>query len=102
MYVTYDTLSDVIEDRAIARGWIPNWVPETATNIHEVQNLDTNAELFIKTLVCQDANAPNRPSKRTELFPKSTHLEEGIKDCDDLFVFLENEERIHVWANYHR
>ncbi len=109
MYVTYDTLSEAIEDRAIARGWIPNWTPQAAINIHEVHNLDTssraisftfpNANALIQTLNCQDVQKPLKPAKKTDLFPQMIHLNAGVKNCDDLFVFVENSEHVHIWAN---
>ncbi|MCL6713587.1 hypothetical protein M8R20_42115 [Pseudomonas sp. R2.Fl] len=38
----YGNLAEARADGAIDRGWIPAWVPESATALHEVHNLDTN------------------------------------------------------------
>jgi hypothetical protein len=64
----YPSLTEVKEDNAIERGWIPSNIPNTAYNIAETHNIDTN-ELFgsfnykqsdepnfMATLVPTDAN----------------------------------------------
>ncbi|TQM16867.1 hypothetical protein FB548_0235 [Pseudoxanthomonas sp. 3HH-4] len=38
----YPTTAAAIADGAITRGWVPEWIPVTATNLREVHNLDTN------------------------------------------------------------
>jgi hypothetical protein len=40
---TYPTLADAIARHQVAKGWIPEWVPPSATNLNEIHNLDTNA-----------------------------------------------------------
>ena len=35
-------MAAAVSDGAVARGWIPAWVPTTATNLHEVHDLDSN------------------------------------------------------------
>lgn len=42
MTVSYPDMEAVVEDRAIARGWIPLFLPDDAHTIHERHNLDTN------------------------------------------------------------
>lgn len=109
MYVVYDTHAEATKDGAIRRGWIPTWMPETATHIHESHDLDTNARALsftvpnansvIDALKCRnDLQAP-RPSKKTELFPKNIQQNTGIKNCESLWVFIEGSNEIHVWAN---
>ena len=39
---SYSSRSEVVQDRAIERGWVPSWLPETARDIHERHDLDTN------------------------------------------------------------
>ncbi len=39
---SYDSMAEAISKEAIAKGWIPEWLPEGAINIREVHNLDTN------------------------------------------------------------
>jgi hypothetical protein len=39
---SYADKAAAVEDGAVRRGWIPPWVPESATAIREVHDLDTN------------------------------------------------------------
>lgn len=39
---TYATFADAQSTGAVARGWVPAWLPASATNIREVHNIDTN------------------------------------------------------------
>ena len=41
--VSYATAAEAIADQAVAKGWIPNWLPTHATEIREVPNIDTSA-----------------------------------------------------------
>lgn len=43
----YPKYEDAANDGAVKRGWIPEIVPKTATEIHEHHNLDTN-EVWIR------------------------------------------------------
>ena len=38
----YQRYEDAVKEGAVKRGWIPVWVPTTATDIHEQHDLDTN------------------------------------------------------------
>lgn len=40
---SYRTYHDALADGAITRGWLPAWLPPTATDIVEWHDLDTNA-----------------------------------------------------------
>jgi hypothetical protein len=42
-HVTYATYEVMVVDGAMARGWIPAFVPPSATDFEECHNLDTNA-----------------------------------------------------------
>ena len=39
---SYASREDVVRAGAIDRGWIPAWIPESARDIREVHNVDTN------------------------------------------------------------
>lgn len=43
----YPKYEDAVKDRAVERGWIPEIVPKSATEIHEEHDLDTN-EVWIR------------------------------------------------------
>jgi len=42
----YSNYKKVVEDGAIERGWIPEWLPKFAYNIHESHDLDTNQSIL--------------------------------------------------------
>lgn len=42
----YATYREAVEEGAVSRGWIPAYVPQDATRITEVHNLDTNEQLL--------------------------------------------------------
>lgn len=42
--VRYATFADAERDRAPQRGWIPVWMPHSATDIEEVHDLDVNTQ----------------------------------------------------------
>jgi hypothetical protein len=42
----YPTFPDAERAGAVERGWIPAWVPRSATDIVEVHDLDTNAQVL--------------------------------------------------------
>jgi hypothetical protein len=69
----YDNYSEVLADGAIARGWIPEWLPEKATNIYELHNLDTNYSMLrftypigakLDTPNCEHITAASVPNPR--------------------------------------
>ena len=39
---SYRTMSGAVADGAVVRGWIPPWVPNTAFDLREVHDLDSN------------------------------------------------------------
>ena len=39
---TYNTMKEVLEDKATNRGWIPAIIPVSSYDITEVHNIDTN------------------------------------------------------------
>jgi len=38
----YSNIDEIRKDRAILKGWIPSCIPESAQNIHEWHDIDTN------------------------------------------------------------
>jgi hypothetical protein len=42
----YPTRQEAVADGAIDRGWVPKWLPPSATDIREVHNIDSNATLM--------------------------------------------------------
>ena len=42
MEASYATVAEAEAAGAIAKGWVPDWLPPSATSIREAHNLDTN------------------------------------------------------------
>ena len=54
---SYSNYNEVVEDDAIRRGWIPFFLPKSASNIREVHDLDTNEVWLVFNLDPKDAEA---------------------------------------------
>ena len=39
---TYSDMTEVKSRGGISSGWIPSWLPDSATELHEIHNIDTN------------------------------------------------------------
>ncbi len=66
---SYQTTSAAVADGAVKRGWIPEWIPATATDLREVHDLDTNqsALTFISPQATWRPPASCRPASGGEL-----------------------------------
>lgn len=53
---TYTSYDELIEDGAVVRGWFPNWIPKSLTEIEEIHDLDTNQSAFFARFAKQDAD----------------------------------------------
>jgi hypothetical protein len=42
----YESYAVALSDGAMSRGWIPTWLPRTASEIREVHNTDTNQSML--------------------------------------------------------
>jgi hypothetical protein len=77
-YAYYAKFSEALADGAIQRGWLPEWVPPSASEIHLQVNLDTNRQ-------CLRFNLPSAdlPSLRGEFAPMSqAEIEDLNAECD--------------------
>jgi hypothetical protein len=55
--VEFATYGDALEAGAVARGWIPSFVPPSATRIRDAHNLDTNHQWLQFDVPDRDARA---------------------------------------------
>ncbi|WP_303635748.1 hypothetical protein [Stenotrophomonas tuberculopleuritidis] len=46
---SFDTLQEAIDSDMVNKGWIPDWVPQEATDLHEVHDLDSNTSALAFT-----------------------------------------------------
>ena len=40
---SYSTAAEAIDSGVLGKGWIPEWLPQDATDLREVHNIDSNA-----------------------------------------------------------
>jgi len=63
---TYADKAAAIQDGAIHRGWIPGWIPESATALREMHDLDTNEVWLAFDLPHGDESVPGECSLLTD------------------------------------
>jgi hypothetical protein len=106
-YPTYDA---AIADGAVKRGWLPDWLPKSATDIHEWHNIDTNAtiasfaygqaEPSVFLAGCHPETQTRRNHGRASWWPNDQAWR-GIKvyRCDERIVYGDGHAEIHpAWA----
>jgi hypothetical protein len=81
---------------AFERGWLPEWLPSSATNVREIHNLDTNGIAFSfsahagwgppDTAGCVTPVQTTAPSIRFSGFPLKIEQRPGVLKCGDPFV----------------
>lgn len=54
--MSYARYEDAVRDGAISRGWIPAFVPSSATNIREAHDIDTNRSWLRLTVPAGDTS----------------------------------------------
>jgi hypothetical protein len=90
----------------IERGWIPAWLPETAVDIQEKHNLDTNAGLLFFTTVdqftvpegCHTIGRAPSATLTAEWWPGAKVIEMPVYSCDDGFLAVdEASSTIYFW-----
>ena len=68
----YDTYVLAERNGAIRAGWLPQWLPKTATNVAEIHNIDTNAVMWGATVpLGQEVSLPEgcKAAARSQLPP---------------------------------
>lgn len=57
---SYETLADAVAEDQVVKGWVPGWVPPSATDLRVVYNLDSNASALALELPAKTAlNLPS-------------------------------------------
>jgi hypothetical protein len=64
---SYATTEEAQSAGAVARGWVPKWLPANATSIREVHNLDTNNFMLRFAVPKGTALQPPKPCERVAL-----------------------------------
>ncbi len=110
MHSQYEDLNAVREDGAFERGWFPSWMPETAVDIHEFHDLDTNQQAMSFRLKndaeiewpahCTPSQHPIKPRFKTKLFPKAVHKLAGAQNCRDYYAVQDANRIVHMWSPF--
>jgi len=111
-YSIYETAAEARLAGSIDRGWLPDWLPQSAYQIHEYHDLDTNARAFSFRLsqtepfhfpvYCRKVEEPLSPRLETKLFVKQIHKLPDVKLCGQIFLVVDRQGIIHGWANSYR
>jgi hypothetical protein len=104
---TYAGYDEVIADGAIERGWIPEWLPQTAVDIREKHDLDRNSSIlvfdaggaFVVPEGCDLANETHRSTLTApQWWPAAEVAELPVYDCDNgLLAVDETGMRVYFW-----
>ena len=107
-YEVYATYDDAKLDGAFERGWLPEWLPQSASEIHEAHDLDSNQRAFSFRLpdhvkfmfpeICGLSDDVLKPRMRTKMFPDGIESLRGIQACKRLFVVVGPSGMIHAWG----
>ena len=110
MYSQYDDLKALREDGAFDRGWFPDWIPESAVDIHEFHDLDTNQQAISFRLKddaevewpmhCTPTENSIKPRLKTKLFPQVVHKLDEVQNCRDYFAVQDANRIVHMWTPY--
>lgn len=77
----YADLAEARRDGAVDRGWIPDFVPDSAHNFHDVHDLDNNAQTLSFTVATSDV--PAMVAGLTPLSPPDVALaNRALKSAD--------------------
>lgn len=108
-YTIYKTAEEARMSGAMLKGWLPDWLPQSAYKIHEYHDLDTNARAFsfqVRSkdefklpVACREAEEVQRPRMKTELFPKEVHTLSYVQICGQVYVVIDHGGIVHGWAN---
>ena len=109
-YNQYQTIKEAQENDALRKGWLPEWMPDNAINIHEVHDIDTNIHALSFEInsnnelswpsECEEIGRADSPILKTRLFPEKVHELPNLKLCDNLFAVIDEFGVVHAWGDY--
>ena len=108
MYAEYSSIREAQDDGAIKRGWIPDWIPPDAIDIHEFHDLDTSDQAisfsvnspagFVWPAQCSKSSTAPKPRLKTERFPNKPHKQSDIRACGRFFGVIAQDGSVHLWT----
>ena len=102
----YASYEEAVGDGAIERGWIPEWLPQTAVDIHEKHDLDRNHSIlmfdagssFVMPEGCEPAAGAAEASLSASWWPDSEVSELPAYDCGGgLLAVGESGSQVYFW-----
>jgi hypothetical protein len=92
---------------AFDKGWLPEWLPDDATDIHELHDLDTNAQAITFSIEgmkfddwleeCRPVKSVQPPVLETRKFPHAVHKNQFIRECDGFYFVKDDGGLVHLW-----
>jgi hypothetical protein len=104
MDASYASYADAEADGTVKRGWIPDFVPHSATGIQESHNLDTNEQWM--TFHFNATDLPSLQQKLTPLklgevrFPREASTRERSWWPDDLYRPMGSQAEKYDFFSY--
>ncbi len=103
---SFANYKETVASGLIERGWIPDWLPETAANIREKHNLDTNASIllfdagaeFFVPAGCEPTTNPAEATFKESWWPQTFSSDWPVYDCgNELMAVDEAGMRVYFW-----
>ena len=103
---SFANYKEAVASGLIERGWIPDWLPETAVNIHEVHNLDNNASIllfdagveFSVPAGCEPTTNPPETTLKESWWSQSFSSDWPVYDCGNGYLAVdETGMRVYFW-----
>jgi len=104
---TYEILDEAVAAGAVERGWVPEWLPDAAVNLHEKHNLDSNASIlrfslsltdFAIPLDCQETTDPPSATITADWWPADLHRTHRAFTCADGYLATDEENGfVYLW-----
>ncbi|MDG1827112.1 MAG: hypothetical protein P8H62_12685 [Henriciella sp.] len=109
-YSQYEDINAVRADGAFERGWFPDWMPNSAVDIHEFHDLDTNQQaisfrlkpnrVFVWPERCTPSKSPIKPRFKTKLFPNRVYDLPNVQNCRDYYAVQDSDGIVHMWSPF--
>jgi hypothetical protein len=104
---TYENFDEAVTAGAVERGWVPEWLPDGAVNLHEKHDLDRNASIlrfslsltdFAIPLDCQETTDPPSATITADWWPADLHRTHRAFTCNDGYLATDEENgTICLW-----
>jgi hypothetical protein len=104
---TYENIDQAVTAGAVERGWVPEWLPDAAVNLHEKHDLDRNASIlrfsvsltdFAIPLDCQETTDPPSATLTADWWPAGLHRTHRTFSCAGSYLATDKENGyVYLW-----